>query len=131
MDVEDLYRVTCMPDGYCWLYSILLQAEWTEVHEDGTESLRAMEDVEALFEFAKTYFPPGLSESRLNWLLDSLNMPRFIDILEFLDGRHESDEARIPVRMFTDHEGSCHAYLISYKGRKFPRKGLNVLYASL
>lgn len=87
--------------------------------------------MQALFDYARAMHPAGLKESKLNWLLDYLDMPRFIDILEFLDGRFESTRHRIPVRMFTDDNGTCHAYLISFKGRKTPRVSLNLLYTGL
>lgn len=53
----------------------------------------------------------------MNALLDALGMPRFVDIMEFLDGRFECESSRFPVRMFTDFNGNCHAYMVSYKGR--------------
>lgn len=64
MDIEDAYRISCMPDGYCWLYAVLLMCDWThDTDQEGVERPIDRDDLHGLFTLARHAFPPGLPES--------------------------------------------------------------------
>jgi hypothetical protein len=65
VDIEDAYRISCMPDGYCWLYAVLLMCDWTHDADDeeGVERPVDRDDLHGLFTLARRDFPPGLPES--------------------------------------------------------------------